>query len=265
MCSIFICLILSVCVVKGKQFHGACPEPAPTHFYPINESDSTQYYVLRVVPYDSSATPSYVFNNWIQNFQVIFTPSRDLNKLILEFCPDPEQSPFLCIHAVDGDFEYPTNSFYLESDIYVRRGDKEDCSKTITHLSRMWIDGEFIFLWSCTDTTTSGGHGEAVMIIGPKDVLNRNDFEKNIKSMKATSGKYLTVPLVQAIDWTYINWSDKYDRLDCPVPVGNPHKKYFLPIVGVVGTFLLFSIVAVVYIYISSEWIADRMYLTRKE
>lgn len=91
------------------------------------------------------------------------------------------------------------------------------------------------------------------MIIGPKDVLNRKGCEKNIKAMKATSGKYLSASVVQAIDWTYTNWSDKNNLLDCSVPVDNPHKKYLIPIVGVVGTFLLFSIVAVVYIYNSSD------------
>lgn len=223
---ILLLLIIKVFATKGVLLDGHCPTVPPTHYLPNNRTGKfyNDNFVVRNVPFETGH-PSQLFRERNHNLKAKFSYNRNEDNFYFILFYDLKDT--LNRYVRSNADVYPNDpevlNMKMESEVCKEYEEGYapkpfSCHNTSVDEVRLWFEGQFIFIWSCTDKSTYQ-HDEAVIIFGPEDIYSDNpeDFDAAIKNLKTTSQSFLHEPLMEKIEWKYLNRSDKYDPMDCPV------------------------------------------------
>lgn len=229
-----IWFFISVPLVGTVVLDGHCPNLAQTHYlenvtWPINLE------VFVGVSF-SAEHPSHLFQNINQSLSngYVFTLELklDANHTKLEILMAYISFKLIPISKHEGIIARASEIISIESSIYSQlkstirsKTISLKCHKQIKEDIRIWIDGEYVIIWSCKNGPQT--HDEAVILLGsPKRKFdfgvtteNQTAFEWNIRGLKTTSSKYLTKEFLSTIDWPKVPGicEPNYNPYKCPL------------------------------------------------
>lgn len=216
-------------IVTGITFYGSCPNLVPTHNL-RNLTLNIDAEVILGVPF-SSDNPTHLFKNittsdssgYFFNLQTRIDGKKEILKLTMGYSMG--QPKLTSQHR--GVIDPLAESITTESSIFspIDPDSRIPCHKVIKEDIKIWMDGEFIIVWSCINQPKM--YDEAVLILAYPQRKFRFDyntdgqdpFKKMIQDLKSITGKYLKKKFKELIKWpeTPGNIKDNYDPYKCPL------------------------------------------------
>lgn len=213
--------LMVICV--GKHFVltlkllGPCPAAPNTHLPEIN----VQLYPETILGIGfSDENPSHVFKEITSKnshgFEILLQKMEQSYIVNISYT-DYNRPPISMLNCV-GTVEKNNNSISLETEIFETVNESNDivrkkCHKKIRENIRIWIEGDFIIIWSCINGSKSRDHDEAAIFLVNRPADNSTSFvdrfyltypdkvEEMIKRLKTAARKYLSLPLLEKIQW----------------------------------------------------------------
>lgn len=222
--SLILVLITRV-IVLGISLPGNCPKTAPTHLMP--EDSRREYHLIRLVPC-SSDTPTHMFRKISLDkiSELTFNVFGYKDYIVIKYKETNEVTPNVVRSSVVLNGEWITLNSSIQIEATSEQFEPNPCYPAIEEDVKLWVDGDFMFLWTCRNTTHET-HDEAVMIIAV--TYNYYDYYRNrslvegiLSNLQVTARKYLSPDLLSQIDWSYHNTSHikpqdmYYDPFKCP-------------------------------------------------
>lgn len=222
--------------VHGVRLPGGCPLVPATDHSPINGTLHQE--LVLSVPF-TDPTSTYLFKESspknVKSWQIKVV--RVSQTLTLNLHKNKAAHSFIS-HCYNG-MSNQSDSIALKCSIRFKdKHSTSNCHPVIDVNVRMWLDGQFLIIWSCKENLDRY-HEEAVLLVA---LLNSphatyhghgKEYWQMMKRLKETVRKYLTEPLLNKIQWTgeigFGHSSMDTDPLPCtrrmlrtkPVPMSN--------------------------------------------
>lgn len=231
--------------VSGIKLRGACPVVPPS--ITLSQWSTT---VLYSIPF-SKDTPSYLFREITKSpigthkIRIMRTRVLQQHHIIKE-----QLSPTDSVHNIcRGTGYFSNDSFHLESTIGMASDNQSlPCFPPIQEDIRVWVEGCYIFIWSCVDSKDDDWRDEALIIVSiddPKYLRETKDPQNRTNELRQLARKHMSRQLAQRIDLTYPGdaWQDgNEDRLFiCPGDVYTA-VVIFICVLGLIGVLWYFAV-----------------------
>lgn len=194
--------------VHGIILSGSCPRlinPPTVNFRP---NDTLALDIILSVPFSSSKGP-YLFQQFGMNTVNVFRvtagiyDSETYFQLEGDFTLDKSYVYSQIISQQDGELTFNST---------VSSNFGGDCFPPKTHHMKLWIEGDYMILWSCLDITDPYEYDEGFVLLKilhePEEelaykLLNSNScwIEPMNQELKVITAKYLSANLMAGIKW----------------------------------------------------------------
>lgn len=202
-----LCLLLCIVNTDCNKFLGSCPETPPTHQLSTDQLEPLN--LIRAIPFES-----FDYTNMFRFPEKNSTHFPELNLSIKKF--DSQDKYNLSIFhnyleqkvELESVIEYCNDFVGLKPTVYAKerksRVELKCFSSTEKQiLAKIWLDGEFVIIWSCVYGYWAD---QGVLLLTnnfwPDGVdLNGKKFQNFMLDLKNVSKKYLPPELIERIDW----------------------------------------------------------------
>lgn len=110
------------------------------------------------------------------------------------------------------EMEPINGSITLNTKIMTPRGFGSTCYEGISEVVRIWIQGDFVIIWSCSEKNRKDNIGILFLVYTPRENYKYRNDRKAFKSLlaeyKVFASKFLNEPILKMISW------DEDPRLD---------------------------------------------------
>lgn len=204
--------VLLLCVgVQAVILPGKCPQTPPRHSLPKNMTN-VYYNIIRLVPF-SADNPSYLFRDinetLLPGLVFQYTVGKNI-EITLEYST-AEKAPTNFVQSYsqysNGILIFNSSVSYFDKRLH--RNVPTPCYKPISEEIKTWIDGSFLFLYSCKNF--NGSHEEAVIMIYIKpdfyvEYNDKNGTVEILNHLQIMARRYLSETLLNHIVWSYIEY-----------------------------------------------------------
>lgn len=244
--------------VKGVLFNGSCPDVQGTHHSLLMSISSKDLQVaFQVVPF-SVEKKSYLFGK--QSIGLKGGPrvnfKKDIQGGYQVKLQKRNSGVFVKGNAkleVQGETLTFTSGIYKNASNNSKKEILVECHQELEEEVRVWIDDDFMFIWSCQDLR-NGSFDEAVIIIG-KEYLHLN-VQKTRSILNTTARKYLGDHMLAKINWPGFGFISTKD--DYPCPDVKPIPAMLIICIGFV-LILLINVGVIVWFYVSASCVSGRV------
>lgn len=195
-----------------------CPVVPQTQLLNLTRDTRTLEILLVVHPY----WKSYLFHENITGSTIkCFRVSVETGKHPLSISYwDPDQTVIRGNVMATDKMEPVDGSITLNTKIMTSTGFGSTCYEAISEVVRIWIEGNFVIIWSCREEDHKDNIGILFLVYTPRENYKYHNNQKAskdlLKEYKTFAGKFLTEPYLKMISW------DKDPGLDICEPL-NPY------------------------------------------
>lgn len=248
--------------VSGVLFNGSCPKAQGTHHSLLMSISSNDFRrVLHAVPF-SVETKSYLFRKKFGVNYGLRVNFKNYNQEEYQVKLQYSKSG----HFVKGNSKLggQGQSLTLKSGIYKHafnssiQGIRVECHQELEEQVRVWIDDDFIFIWSCQDRI-NGSFDEAVIVIAKEYFPDVPGMDKKIENkLNTTARKYLGGYMLTHFNFYGIEivW-DRDDTL-FPCPAVKPVPGMLIICIGLVLIFLIY-VGVIIWFHVKDSFVRGRV------
>lgn len=248
-------IIFYTSVLSAVKLPGACPKVPPTHSYYDWDILGSQTFLGISF---SAENPSHLFKEMNHStsfgFNIGLRVKGYLEKklrITVTYSSNPHQGTFEGYGVLDSSNQsISLDTLVYEINIINSKDYPMKCITPIKENIRVWVDGDFVIIYSCINSTKTNHHDEAVILLvsQPKDIdyfveryyyVYPEKVEEMLKDLKMVAKKYLSGALLAMLEWPR-NISFEYltyNPYECPAFV----IPWFL--VSIIFCFILLAVV----------------------
>lgn len=196
-----VLLISFIWNASGLLFPGPCPVLEPSH---KQLKDQKYWKLTAVVQFTNAFSFFFKETDPVGDMKCYMVETKSAGQIKIEYSTTPQSMVRHGFQSIEGNIVDNGDTLLLESALYDSPRNISKCHSNLTEEIRMWTENGVIILWSCREAENKESHDEAVVVFSLHDgtrILAGLSYDDDLKNAQELTAKYLSLPLVNAIQW----------------------------------------------------------------